>query len=509
MEIQYSSPFNIVSLLLFFLLLILFRQSKKRDKKRRLLPPGPWRLPLIGSLHHLIGRLPHHSLTSLAQRYGPIMYLQLGEIPVVVISSPRIAKEVLSTHGVIFANRPEITFSNVISYNKKNIGFSEYGDYWRQMRKICTLELLSAKMIKSFSGIRRDEISILISSIRSMRGSRVNINEKVFQFTNSVLCRAAFGKICRSQAEFLAIVKEAFLLGTGFDVADLFPSLELLHKVSGLKSKLMNLHHKLDALMEDILNEHIENKATGNYNMRNGEFGGEDLVDVLLRIKENGELQCPISNDHIKAVILDMFAAGSETPSTTIIWAFSEMLKNPNVIAKAQSEVREMLKGKKNYDEEDLEKLRYLKLVIKETLRLHPPAPLLVPRESIKQIDIDGYTIPLKTRALVNAWALGRDPRSWHDPESFIPERFENSSIDFMGNHYEFIPFGAGKRICPGISFGLTNIALLLAQLLYHFEWELPDGANPKELDMTETHGILATKEKDLYLVATDYKNDE
>lgn len=185
------------------------------------------------------------------------------------------------------------------------------------------------------------------------------------------------------------------------------------------------------------------------------------------------------------------------------------MMLNPNVMAKAQSEVRQVFKGKKKYDEKDVEKLTYLKLVIKETLRLHAPFPLIGPREYRETTNIDGYTIPYKARVLVNAWAIARDPKNWENPESFIPERFENSSIDFMGNNFEYIPFGAGRRMCPGIHFGLANVALPLAQLLHHFEWELPYGVDPKDLDMTETHGSAASKEKDLYLITTEYRNDE
>ncbi|OIT32585.1 5-epiaristolochene 1,3-dihydroxylase [Nicotiana attenuata] len=463
MEIYSSlNYYNLLSLLLFFSSLFILVRRQWRNERQTKWPPGPWRLPFIGSLHHLIGGLPHRRLRTLAQKYGPLIYLQLGEIPVVVISSPAIAKEILKTHDLAFADRPQLTSLNTIFYNQKDIIFGQYGDYWRQMRKICILELLSAKMVKSFSAIRQDELLSLVSSISST---------------------------------------------IGFDVADLFPSCKILHKMSGSKSKLVNAHQKVDGVMEDILNKHIENRGAGNKG--NGEFGDEDLVDVFLRIKENAELQFTITNDHIKAVILDIFLAGTETSFTVIIWALVELMKNPHVMAKAQSEVRQVFKGKKNVDEEDFEKLTYLKLVIKETLRLHFPVPFIGPRECREQTNIDGYTIPLKTRVLVNAWALARDPESWHDPENFIPERFENSSIDFTGNHFEFVPFGAGRRMCPGMLFGLANVGLPLAQLLLHFGWELPYGTNPKDLDMTETHGIVAAKKKYLYLVAIDHRNDE
>ncbi|KAM3308754.1 hypothetical protein P3S67_010498 [Capsicum chacoense] len=505
MEIN-SSSFNLVSLILFFsFLFVLIRQWRNRKQIR--LPPGPWRLPIIGSLHHLTGTLPHRTFRSLAQKYGPLMYLQLGEVPTVVISSPSMAKEVLKTHDLTFATRPEFISTKIIFYNYKDIGFCPYGDYWRQMRKICIIELLSAKMVKSFNAIRQDELSRLISSIRSMKGSAINMREKIFRFTNCVTCRSAFGKICVDRDEFITILKEVLLLGAGFFMADVFPSWKFLHNIGGETTRMVNAHKKVDAVMEDILNEHIENKAAGK--KENGEFGDEDLVDVFLRVKENAELQFPITNDHIKAVLFDIFMAGSASSSTVIIWTLAEMIKNPDVMAKAQSEVRQVFKGKEIYSEEDFEKLTYLKLVIKESLRLHLPVPLIGPRECMEQININGYTIPIKTRILVNAWALARDPETWDDPESFIAERFENSSIDFTGNHFEFIPFGAGRRMCPGMLFGLANVTHPLAQLLYHFEWKLPNGTNPKDLDMTETHGLTAEKKEDLYLVATDYRNNE
>ncbi|KAJ8562272.1 hypothetical protein K7X08_011563 [Anisodus acutangulus] len=492
---------HFISFLLFisflFLLIQNWRKSKTLKKK---LPPGPWRLPIIGSVHHLTRGVPHRVLNNLTQKYGPIMYLQLGEVPTIVVSSPHTAKQILKTHDLAFASRPQTMLGKIICYNCTDIAFSPYGDYWRQMRKLSVLELLSAKMVKSFSPIQQDELSNLLSSIGSMIDSPINLAEKLFWFMNAVTCRSAFGKVCKDQNELITLIHRAQSLSSGFELADLFPSKKFLHGISGMKSKLMKARNKVDTVLDNIINVHRENRANGKY--CNSESGTEDMIDVFLRLMENGEFQFPLTNDNIKAVILDMFVAGSDTSSSTVIWALLEMMKSPSVMAKAQAEVRQVFNGN---NDTDLEKLNYLKLVIKETLRLHPPTPLLVPRECREETDIDGFTIPLKSKILVNVWAIGRDPESWENPECFIPERFENSSVEFTGNHFQFLPFGAGRRICPGIQFGLVLVTLPLAHLLYKFDWKLPKGINAANLDMTESNGITARRENDLYLIATPY----
>ena len=183
----------------------------------------------------------------------------------------------------------------------------------------------------------------------------------------------------------------------------------------------------------------------------------------------------------------------------------SELVRNPRVMKKAQNEVRAVLNGKKEVHEADIQELKYLKLVIKETMRLHPSLPLLLPRECRESCEIDGYVIPLKTKVIVNAWALARDPEYWHDAECFLPERFEDNCYDFKGSNMEYLPFGAGRRICPGILFGVANVELLLASLLYHFNWKLPDGMNIRDLDMKEKFGASVGRKTSLQLIVAPY----
>lgn len=200
----------------------------------------------------------------------------------------------------------------------------------------------------------------------------------------------------------------------------------------------------------------------------------------------------------------DLYIAGTDTSSATVEWAMSEMLKNPRVMEKAQAEVRSVFGLKGSVDETALQELKYLKGVIKETLRLHPPAPL-IPKLSSKSSEILEYMIPERTKIMVNAWAIRRDSKYWSEAETFYPERFLNSSIDFHGNNFEFIPFGGGRRICPRISFATSNIMLPLAQLLYHFDWNLPNGMKLEELDMTECFGLTVRRKNDLYLIPTTW----
>ncbi|PON43446.1 Cytochrome P450, E-class, group I [Parasponia andersonii] len=465
------------------------------------LPPGPWRLPILGNLHQL-STLPHHSLRDLANKHGPFMHLRLGEVPTLVVSSPEFAKEVMKTHDIIFASRPQILASEIMTYGSANIAFAPYGEYWRQLRKICAQELLSNARVQSFKPVREEELSNLIKWIASNVGSAINITERIYWSTFSITSRTAFGKKRKDQERFLKILKECEKAAAGFEPADVFPSFKFLHLLSGTRLKVKRLHKEADRIMENIIKEHKEDKAVENNG--HGERG-EDLVDVLLKFQYCSGTEFSLTTDNIKAVILDIFGGGSETSATAVNWAMAEMIKNPRVMKRAQEEVREVFRRKGSVDETGISEMTYLKLVAKETLRLHPSVPLLVPRESREKCEINGYKIPVKTRVIVNAWAIARDPKYWSEPDSFIPERFLDSSIDFRGTHFEYIPFGAGRRTCPGLLFGLINFELPLALLLYHFDWELPSGMKPDDLDMTEAFGATVKRKDDLHLIPTAY----
>ncbi|KAH7843106.1 hypothetical protein Vadar_012645 [Vaccinium darrowii] len=462
------TPLLLPFLLFLFMVFKIAKKNKFKTSSPKL-PPGPWKLPLIGNLHQLTvaGTLPHHTLRRIAGKYGPLMHLQLGEVSTIIVTSAEIAQEVLKTHDIIFAQRPFVLAASALTYDATDIVWSPYGDYWR---------------------------------VATNAENMCDGNSKLKASPN--ISGAAFGKKRKYQEEFISLVEEGMVLVGGFNIVDVYPSVKLLERITGIRHTLEKMHKKLDQIVENIVREHKERKKTER---EKGEAEGEDLVDVLLRIQKQGDLEFQLTDNNVKAVILDIFSVGSETSTTVVEWAMSELLKNPQQMKRAQDEVRNVFKKKGNVVETGLHELKYLNAVVKETLRLHPSAPLLVPRESSEKCMVNGYEIPAKTRVIVNAWATGQDPRYWTEAERFDPERFIDSEIDFKGRDFKYIPFGAGRRICPGMSFALPNMELPLAQLLYHFDWKLPNGMKHEELDMEERFGVTVQRKNDLYLIPIPY----
>ncbi|CAN1220911.1 Cytochrome P450 71D10 [Linum grandiflorum] len=438
-------------------------------------PPGPPKLPVIGNLHQLKSP-PHRSLAELASKHGPIMRLQLGQLTTTVISSADLA-----------------TGNRILSYGLLDIGFAPYGPYWRQLRKICKSDLLSSGRVGSFRKIREDEATKLVREIaeEAQGNEGVNLSKKLSGMTYGIALSSAFGRNCKAREDYIAIVHRIF---------------KLLEWATGMKPKLMKLHGEKDGIVQRILDDHKQRLQQRKKNIR-GDGNEEDLTDVLLRFQEPGDLVFPLTDDSIKANLWDMVTAGAETSSATMEWAMSEMLLNPQVMERAQSEVRRVFMGKSAVDESLLHELHYLKALIKETLRLHPPSPLLMPRESSEACEIKGYNIPCKSRVIINAWAIQRDSDYWPDhPERFAPERFLESPLDYKGSEFHFIPFGAGRRMCPGVLFAQANVELSLANLLFHFDWKLPEGMMTKDLDMSESFGLAVSRKQPLLAVPIPYR---
>ncbi|RLN24109.1 premnaspirodiene oxygenase-like [Panicum miliaceum] len=484
------------------LLSLLLLKLKKRADNGVRLPPGPWQLPVIGSLRHLLGKpLVHRALADLARRLdAPLMYLRLGEVPIVVATSPGAAHEIMRTHDATFATRPWSTTMRIMMADEYGLGFAPYGEQWRQLRKISVLELLSARRVQSFRHVREEEAARLVAAVAATPpGEPADVSERIAVAIADSTVRALIGDRFGRREEFLETIEEESKLTSGFNLSDLFPSSSwLVNLVSGTARRSHAMHRKSIELMEHAIKQHDELRAAMAAKGRVVEE--DDLVGVLLRIQKEGGLNVPLTTGTIKAAIFDLFGAGSKTSAITLQWAMSELIRNPNAMKKAQAEVRSILNGKPKVTEDDLGEMKYLKLIIKETLRLHPPAPLLIPRESMESCKILGYDVPKGTTVLVNAWAIGRDPRFWEDADEFKPERFESIAVDYRGTDFEYIPFGAGRRICPGIQFAQANMELVLAALLYHFDWKVASGSKPGELDMAEEMGLTIRRKNNLLL---------
>ncbi|XP_016442246.1 tryptamine 5-hydroxylase-like [Nicotiana tabacum] len=466
-------------------------------------PPSPPALPVIGHLH-LLTDMPHHTFTRLSQKLGPIIYLQLGQVPTVIISSPQLAELILKTHDHIFSSRPQLIAAQYLSFGCSDVTFSRYGPYWRQARKICVTELLSSKRVNSFHYIRDEEINRMLRVISTHSDGELDMSSIFFAVANDILCRVAFGKRFidglkeKKEKDLVSVLTETQALLAGFCVGDFFPNWEWINSVSGMKRRLMRNLKDLRRVCEEIIEEHVKRR-----NECCGDLGKEDFVDVLLRVQKRDDLEVPITDDNLKALVLDMFVAGTDTTSATLEWTMTQLARHPSVLERAKDEVRKIAGNKGKVKESDLQHLHYMKAVIKETMRLHPPVPLLVPRESMDKCTIDDYEIPAKTRILINTYAIGRDPESWTCPLEYNPERFMDKDIDFRGQDFRFLPFGGGRRGCPGYALGLATIELSLARLLYHFDWKLPPGIAAQDVDLSEIFGLATRKRVALKLVPT------
>jgi len=474
-------------------------------KPQQRLPPGPRNLPMIGSAHRLVNALPHRAMRDLAGVYGPLMYLRVGQVPVVVVTSKEVAREVLKTHDAIFATRPKLMAGEIVAYGSTDLLFCPTpDDYFRKLRKLCVQEILSNDRIRSYQHVREDEVRSLVDDIRAAGHSApLDLSKKIYKLTNGIVSRAAFGMKTSKAEDFVAAIKHSFIYCTGFAIPDLFPGFTgILSFLTGMRRNLQGVRDTLDGILEEIIKEREQIIKSGR-----STASEKNLVDVLLGLQGNEDFGFPITRSTVKAVILDIFAGGTETSGTSMEWAMSELMMNPKVMGKLQGEIRAAFRDKEFITEADLRAsgscMKYLGLVIKETFRLHPPAPILVPRESIEACEINGYVIPAKTRVVINSWAIMRDPQYWEDAEEFRPERFEGARIDFHGANFEYTPFGSGRRMCPGFNYGMASMELTLVQLLHSFDWSLPDGVD--RLDMTETVSLSLTRKTHLMLRAVPY----
>ncbi|XVF54573.1 hypothetical protein PTKIN_Ptkin05aG0192000 [Pterospermum kingtungense] len=482
----------------FILIVSLLFWVKLAKKKELNLPPSPPKLPIIGNIHQL-GKLPHRSLRDLSRKYGSLMLLQLGHNPTLVVSSAEMAKEIVRNHDIVFSNRPKTTAANILFYGCTDIGFAPYGEYWRQVRKVSVIELLSHRRVQSFQCVRDEEVEVLINKIRlaSVKGKSINLKEMLTAVSNNIVSRCVLGRtgeVEDGSNKFGRFSRRIMVLLTSFCFGDTFPYLKWLDVLTGFIPSLKAVFEESDTFFDQIIEEHRALKS---------EDEKKDFVSTILQLQKdgNGMLEMGLTKDNIKAILLDMFIGGTDTTSTTTEWLMAELLKHPNIMMMVQHEVRNVVGKKSKVDVNDINRMEYLKCIVKETLRLHPPVPFLVPRKTTASVKLRGFDIPSDVTVFINLFAIQRDPDWWEKPEEFIPERFENSPVDYKGQDFQFIPFGCGRRGCPGMQFGVASVEYVIANLLYWFDWKLPDTEIAENLDMGEVYGLTVNKKLPLRVV--------
>ncbi|KAL2529616.1 Cytochrome [Forsythia ovata] len=455
--------------LVFFMILkyLIFNPHQKS-------PPSPLALPIIGHLH-LIRNSLHQSIAALSSRYGPIFSFRFGCKSFVVVSSPSAIEECFTKNDIVFANRPRCISGDRLTYNYVSLVWSPYGHFWRILRRLTVVELFSSHSLQQSAKIREEGLQSLLRVLfnSSKNGTeRVDLNYLVSAFSFNVMMRVIAGKWFIEQEEIgtevgKQIVKEikgTFFSSLSLSVCDFFPVLRWIG-YKGLEKNLISLHKKRDDYFKVLIDE-----VQGN-DTRFSDFTREKkntLIKTLLSLQESEpDLY---TDDVIKSIILVLFVAGTETSALTIEWAMSLLLDHPEALHRLRKEIDTNVGYGRLLNDSDLAKLPFLRCIVNETLRLYSPVPLLLPHCSSEDCSIGGYKIPKDTILLVNAWAMHRDPKVWDEPERFKPERFEAIEVEREG--FKFVPFGMGRRACPGASMGLRTVSLALGAFVQCFEWE-------------------------------------
>nr|WRH08269.1 xanthotoxol synthase [Angelica dahurica] len=492
----------VISLLLAFPIVFLYIFFYRQKRVGGLSPPpGPRGLPFIGNFYQIYkSPCAHECIYNLSKRYGSLMTLHLGSVPVLIVSSPKMAQEVLKSQDLIYCSRAVMTGTKKLSYNGLDMAFAPYGDHWRHVRKLCTLELFTQKRAQlNFRPVREQEVARMIARLSEVAASskQVNVYECVTNMATSIITRVAFGKRYDEdnlgREKFNRMVADIETMFAAFFVEDFFPMFSWIDRLSGIRAVLDRNFKEMDMFYQELIDEHLKPDRP--------ESSTEDLIDVML--KNRGTL---LTMDSIKAILLNVFSGGIGTTGSALVFAMTALMRNQRVMKKAQEEIRRVIGKKGNVDEDDIQNLPYLKAIVKETLRLYPPGPLLIPRvtmdSSILGEDKDHmYMIKPNTIVYVSMWSIGRDPKIWENPLEFMPERFlDRPDFNYTGQQFEYLPFGAGRRICAGIIIGQNNVEVALANLLYAFDWEPPAGMRIEDIDDQPCNGLTLAKKNPLYL---------
>ncbi|XP_022740548.1 cytochrome P450 CYP82D47-like [Durio zibethinus] len=484
---------------------------------------GAW--PVIGHLHLFSSKeILYRTLFALSEKYGPVFSLRLGSHKALVVGNSEMAKECLTIHDKAFATRPSLSASKLLGYDYAMFGFAPYGPYWREMRKITTLELLSNHRLDmfNFKQIRASEVHIGIKDLyktwmtkRSGDQSSVLVDMKQWfaDLTHNMAFRIVVGKryygataVSDDEGEARQCqksIKEYFHLFGAFVLSDAIPFLGWLD-IGGYKKEMKRIAKELDIFVQGWLDEHKQKRLSGGDRKEE-----QDFMDVMLTVTEDAKLSGFDKDTITKATSLNLILGAADSNMVPLIWGLALLLNNPNTLRKAKEELATYVGKDRHVEESDIKNLVYLQAIVKETLRLYPPSPILALRAAMEDCTLsNGYHVTPGTRLLINAWQIHHDERNWTDPDEFRPERFLTShkELDLRGQNFDLIPFGAGRRACSGVSLALQVIHLSLASVLHCFEIETPGN---KPVDMTESPSLANVKATPLEVLLTPRLNPE
>ncbi|CAK9188554.1 unnamed protein product [Ilex paraguariensis] len=483
-------------------IILIFLAYKLYQRLRFKLPPGPSPLPVVGNLYD-VKPVRFRCFAEWAQVYGPIFSVYFGSQLNIVVNNSELAKEVLKENDQQLADRYRTRSSAKFSRDGKDLIWADYGPHYVKVRKVCNIELFSPKRLESLRPIREDEVSAMVESIFKDSTNPDNGGKGLMMrnYLGSVafnnITRLTFGKrfmnsegvIDEQGQEFKGIVSNGIKIGAKLSMAEHIPWLRWMFIVEN--DTLAQHAARRDRLTRIIMEEHTlaRNKSGG---------AKQHFVDALLTLQK----QYDLSDDTVIGLLWDMITAGMDTTTISVEWAMGELVKNPRVQQKAQEELDRVIGTDRVMSETDFSNLPYLQCVAKEALRLHPPTPLMLPHKANANVKIGGYDIPKESIVHVNVWAIARDPKVWKNPLEFRPERFLEEDVDMKGHDYRLLPFGAGRRVCPGAQLAINLVTSMLGHLLHHFSWEPPQGVKPEDIDMVENPGTVTYMRSPLQAVA-------
>ncbi|KAL0464443.1 UNVERIFIED_CONTAM: cytochrome [Sesamum latifolium] len=468
----------------------ILRRAVKPNPGRRKLPPGPNPLPIIGNILEL-GQKPHQSLAKLSKVYGPLMRLKLGTMTTVVVSSPEIARIVLQKSDQVLSSRTHPDAIRALDHHKLSVAWMPVDNQWRKLRKVCKEKMFSVQRLDANQGLRREKLRQLKDYVNGCcaDGQAVDVGRAAFTTSLNLLSAtlfsvdfAAFGS--DSSQELRDVVWGIMAVVGRPNFSDYFPILQLVD-LQGIFRESTFYFKKCFAIFDEIIRQRLQVQGSDS-------MSKNDMLEALLDINQKNESE--LSFDDIKHLLLDLFVAGTDTTSGTVEWAMAELMRNPEKLSKARTELRNVVGQNEEVQESDISRLPYLQAVVKETFRLHPTVPLLLPRKAVEDVEINGFIVPQNTQVLVNVWAIGRDSSVWPNPDVFMPERFMERETDFHGQHFELLPFGGGRRICMGLPLANRMVHLVLATLISNFDWKLEEGLKLEEVDMKEKFGLTLQK---------------